>query len=122
MSRKFYLLNQLGLALFCAALSTISAEVACADSGQSLQTPRFMLGDSAIADKTADLGFTAPLEIAPESSNETPKAADFAWSALAKNSLASGTEPVIGAGSGKPYFDFHDGLPHPFYIAPSTGR
>ncbi len=41
---------------------------------------------------------------------------DFVWSALTQNGPASGNSPVIGAGSGKAYYDFKDGLPHPYYI------
>jgi len=51
--------------------------------------------------------------------DQKPNASDFDWGALAKDSPASGSDPVIGEGSGKPYYDFKDGLPHPFYVVPN---
>ena len=51
---------------------------------------------------------------------QKPNASDFDWGALTKNSGASGSDPVIGEGSGKAYYDFKDGLPHPFYVAPNN--
>lgn len=45
---------------------------------------------------------------------------DFAWASLTHNGPASGAAPVIGEKSGKAFFEFADGRPHPFYIQPPT--
>ena len=42
--------------------------------------------------------------------------ADFTWQAIAKNGPSSGSTPRIGESSGQSYFDFRDGLEHPYYI------
>ncbi len=49
-----------------------------------------------------------------------PAAGDFQWAALTENGAANGGDPVIGEGSGKAYYDFKDGLPHPFFVAPGN--
>ena len=43
---------------------------------------------------------------------------DFAWAALTNNGPASGAAPVIGEQSGKAFYEFADGRPHPFFIQP----
>ena len=42
--------------------------------------------------------------------------ADFTWQALSQNGPGSGSNPKIGESSGQSYFDFRDGLEHPYYI------
>lgn len=42
--------------------------------------------------------------------------ADFSWSAIAHNGPAAGADPVIGKKSGKPFYDFKDGQPYPYYV------
>lgn len=65
---------------------------------------RFMLED-----KTSNI---AEIKI-----KNTDKDVDFSWSVLSKNSPANGALPLIGKGSGKPYYQFEDGLPHPYYLS-----
>lgn len=79
-----------------------------ADDSNGDQAPRYMLS-----------GEGHP---AVGSSDRRPTAADFAWNQLTGNGAGSGKNPVIGEGSGKPYYDFRDGLPHPYYIAPSPSK
>ena len=69
---------------------------------------------SAQPDSRAMLGST----LDGGSSEKQMTAEDFKWSAIAKNSPANGKDPIVGAGSGKAYYDFKDGNPHPFYIVP----
>ncbi len=67
---------------------------------------RFMLRSESVG--TTDLG------------KEEVHASDFAWAAISRNSPADGSDPLVGAASGKPYYDFRDGNPHPYYIVPAS--
>ena len=44
---------------------------------------------------------------------------DFSWDSLTRSGPASGAGPVIGDRSHKPYFDFRDGIPYPYYVTGS---
>ena len=57
-----------------------------------------------------------------ESGNERTAlhAADFEWVALTKNGPANGSEPMVGKVSGKTFYDFKDGQPFPYFVAPSA--
>ncbi len=74
---------------------------------KGVEHARFMLDD-----KTNNIG---QLEI-----KSGYKDIDFSWSVLTKNSAANGATPIIGEGSGKPYYQFEDGLSHPYYIVNKT--
>lgn len=52
---------------------------------------------------------------------ENKTAEDFTWSRLAAGSLATGKPPIVGPGSGLPYYDFKDGQPYPFYVIRPRG-
>ena len=45
---------------------------------------------------------------------------DFAWNELTKGGPASGADPAIGRESGKAFYDFKDGQPFPYYVAPAA--
>ncbi len=89
------------LILFSASLS--SAEEAKPQSGEK-ESARFMLRPE------------PALNPVPQQSEKTDS--DFAWASLTKNGPASGGNPVVGEGSGKAFYEFADGRPHPFYIQP----
>ena len=58
------------------------------------------------------------VQIEPGTVEKKVGAGDFAWAKLTNGGPANGSSPVVGAGSGKAYYDFKDGLPHPYYIVP----
>lgn len=70
---------------------------------KELKEARFMLED-----KTNNIGQIA--------GQVAYKEIDFSWSVLSKNSASNGVIAKIGQGSGKPYYQFEDGLPHPYYL------
>ncbi|MFN8391656.1 MAG: hypothetical protein U0136_15310 [Bdellovibrionota bacterium] len=64
---------------------------------------RFMLGNPPVNVNMPDRQLTAN---------------DFTWGALTKNGPANGSNPIVGSNA-KPYYDFKDGQPYPYYIVPS---
>ncbi len=71
------------------------------------QPPRFSLHDS-----QTESDFSL-IEI-----KENYKPLNFTWQAITANSPASGSVPIVGPGSQRPYYDFSDGdgRGYPFYI------
>lgn len=71
---------------------------------QSAQSPRYRLGSTA----------SSPAQSAEAN-------ADFSWEHLTAQGPASGVSPEVGERSGRSFFNFRDGLEHPYYILkPST--
>lgn len=79
-------------------------------SATEAPSPRFSLGTPPVSGELA-------VRAVPTSIEELlPPPSAFEWKALTGNGPAMGSDPMVGAGSGKPYYDFKDGQPYPFYV------
>lgn len=74
-------------------------------------SPRFSLGSPPPA---GDLDVTLKIDAS------LPPPSAFEWKAITANGPSAGSDPIVGAGSGKPYYDFKDGQPYPFYVYTRT--
>lgn len=86
------------------AASSVMAQGQEQQGGENAAQPRFMLRSAEIDE---DKGEAAERELTAE---------DFAWPALTGFGPAAGAEPKVGDRSRGAYFDFHDGLPAPYYF------
>ena len=75
-------------------------------------SPRYSLGTAA-SSVSGELTIRAN---PPAIDSTLPPPSAFEWKALTENGPAAGSDPIVGAGGGKPYYDFKDGQPYPFYV------
>lgn len=75
--------------------------------GKQDASPRYSLSSGADLSK---------VEVKPALESELPPPSAFEWKALTGNGAAAGSDPIVGAGSGRPYYDFKDPQPYPYYV------
>ena len=98
----------LGLACFSLPVLQVVADDVTPPTADA--SARFSLGS-----RPMPVSIPPTVKTLPDDS-DLPLPEAFEWKALTSNSAAAGSDPVVGAGSGKPYYDFKDGQPYPFYI------
>ena len=79
-------------------------------------SPRYSLGAAATPGASAVSGELTIRTNSPAIDSSLPPPSAFEWKALTAHGPAAGSDPIVGAGGGKPYYDFKDGQPYPFYV------
>lgn len=102
-----------GMLLACGDSDTAVTKVTAGESA-----PRFMLAQPNDGPPASSRLATSERNLSEAERKE--RAARFTWHRLVEGGPAAMANPVIGVGSGKPYYSFADGQPYPYYIVRSS--
>lgn len=87
---------------------------ATAAAAESSTGARYML--ALPRGNAAERARLAPSELALGAAERSARIERFKWVRLTEKGPASGSDPVVGKGSGAPHYAFKDGQPYPYYI------